>query len=63
VGALTRGDVLSGAAHGNDGDVVVVAAQELLRARDDVADHNGGAEGEEDVLVVRVESEALRYLA
>ena len=59
MGALARGNVLAGAGHGDDGDVVVVAPQELLGAADDVADHDGGAQGEEDVLIVGVKHKAL----
>lgn len=60
---LAAGDVLAGLGHGDDGDVVIVAAQEVLRARDDVAHDDRGAKGIQDVLVVRVQDEAFRHLA
>ena len=63
VGALAGGDVLARARDSDDGNVVVVAPEELLGARDDVAHHDGGPEREKDVLVVRVEHKALRDLA
>ena len=63
VGALAGGDVLARAGDRDNRDVVVVATEELLAARDDVTHHNRGSQGEEDVFVVRVESEALIDLA
>jgi hypothetical protein len=63
VGALARGDVLARAGYSDNGNVVVVAAEELLSARDDVTHHDGSSQGEEDVFVVRVEGEALSDLA
>ena len=63
MGALAGGDVLARVGDRDHRDVVVVATEELLAARDDVAHHNRGSQGEKDVLVVGVESEALIDLA
>jgi hypothetical protein len=60
---LTACDVLARLGHGDDGNVVIVAAQEVLRARDDVAYDDRSAKGIQDVLVVRVQDEAFRHLA
>jgi hypothetical protein len=38
-----------------------VAAEEVLGARDDLTEHNGGTEGVHNVLVIGVEHEALSY--
>ena len=57
---LAGSDVLAGGRHGDHGDVVVVAAQEVLRAGDDVAQHNRRAQRVHDVLVVWVKHEAFR---
>lgn len=59
---LPGGDVLARVAHLHDRDVVVVAPQELLSARDDVADDERRPERIDDVLVVRVEHEAIFHL-
>lgn len=63
VGLLTAGNVLSSAWHGDDGDVVVVGAQELLRARNDVAHHNSSSQRENNMLVVGMQNKATVHLA
>jgi hypothetical protein len=63
VGALAGGNVLARAGHGDNGDVVVVATEELLGAGDDVAHYDCSSQGEEDMLVVRVKYEAFSDLA
>ena len=61
--ALATRDVLSAARNSYYRDVVVVAAQEVLRARNDVPEHDRGAEGVQNVLVVRVQDQTLRHSA
>ena len=58
VGLLTTGDVFSRFWNGYDGDVVVVAPEEVLLSGNDVSNDNGCSEGEDDVLVVWVEDQA-----
>ena len=61
VGSLAGGDVLAGVGDSDDADVVVVAAEEVLRARDNVSQDDSGAKRVHNVLVVGVEHKALRY--
>ena len=63
MGLLAGSDVLAGAGDSDHRDVVVVAAQEVLSARDDVAQHDRGAQRENDVLVVRMQNQSLVHLA
>ena len=63
MGLLSTSDVLSGAGHSDDWNVVVVAAEELLGARHNVANDQSSAERENDVLVVRMEDHATVDLA
>lgn len=55
MGLLAGSDVLSRVRDGDDGDVVVVTAEEVLGSGDNVAQHNSGSEGVHNVLVVGVE--------
>ena len=60
MGLLAGSDVLAGTGDSDHRDVVVMAAQEVLSARDDVAQHDRGAQRVHDVLIVRVKHEAFR---
>ena len=61
--SLSGSDVLAGVGHSDDRDVIVMAAQEFLCARDDVADDDGSSEREDNVLVVGVKLKAAVHLA
>jgi hypothetical protein len=54
VGLLTRSNVLATAGDHYARDVVVVSSEKLLSSCNNVSDHNGGAQWEEQVLVVWV---------
>ena len=60
---MAASDEFAGVGADDDGDLVVVAAEELLCSADNVSDDDCGAEGEDDVLVVRVQNQALVDLA
>ena len=61
VGLLATGDVLSGARNSYYRDVVVMAAQKVLSPGNDVAEYDRGAQGVQDVLVVRVQNQTLSH--
>jgi hypothetical protein len=63
VGFLARCDVFSRVGNGYYRNVVVVTAQEVLSSCDDVAQHDGRTQRVENVFVVWVQNEALRYPA
>ena len=56
VGLLSTGDVLSCVGDDDDWEFVVVASQELLCPADDVSDDDGGAQREDQVLIVRMQN-------
>jgi len=62
-GALAGCDVLARVGHSDNRDVIVVTSQELLSTRDDVSNHDGGAQGRDHVFVVGVQNEPFGYLA
>jgi len=63
VGFLSTGNVLSTAGALDHRDLIVVPAEELLCSANNVSDDDGGSEGEDDVLVVRVQNQSLVHLA
>jgi len=63
VGLLSRGDVLAGGGDGDHGNVIIVASEELLSSSEGVSDDEGGAEGEDNVLVIGVEDKSTVDLA
>ena len=60
---MAASDEFAGVGVDDNGDLVVVAAEELLCSADNVSDDDCSAEGEDDVLVVRVQNQALVDLA
>lgn len=62
-GFLATGYEFTRVRAGQRGDLVVVAFQEGLRARDDMSDNDRRAEREKKMLVVRVQNKALRHVA
>jgi hypothetical protein len=62
-GLLSTCNVLSGVGSNDNGDLVVVATEELLCSADDVSDNNRGAQREDQVLIIRVQNESLVHLA
>lgn len=63
VGLLSGGDVLAGVGDGDHADVIIVSSEELLGSREGVSNHEGGAEGEDNVLVIGMEDESTVNLA
>ena len=63
VGFLATRDVLARVRDYDDRDLVVVAAKELLCSANNVSDYDGGSEGEDDVLVVRMQNQSPVHLA
>ena len=63
VGFLATRDVLSCVGDDDDGDLVVVPAEELLCSANNVSDYDRGAQREDDVLVVRMQNQSPVYLA
>ena len=63
MGLLTTSDVLSRVWNRNDRDVVVVASKEVLLSGNDVSNDDGGAQWEDDVLVVWVKDQTGVYFA
>ena len=63
VGLLAASNVLASVRDNHDGDLIVVAAKELLCSANNVSDHDGGAQREDEVLIVRVEDQAVVHLA
>lgn len=63
VGSLATSDVFASVGDDDDGDFVVVASEELLCSANNVSDDDSGAQREDDVLVVRVQNQALVDLA
>lgn len=61
VGLLAGSNVLSRVRDGNDRDVVVVTAEEVLGSGDNVAQHNSGSKRVHNVLVVGVEDETFGH--
>ena len=61
--ALAGCDVLASVGHSDNRDVIVVTSKELLSTRDDVSNHDGGAQRRDHVFVVGVENEAFSHLA
>ena len=61
--ALAGCDVLARVGHSDNRDVIVVTSKELLSTRDDVSNHDGGAQRRDHVLVDGVENEAFSHLA
>ena len=60
---MSTGNVLSTAGALDHRDLIVVPAEELLCSANNVSDDDGGSEGEDDVLVVRVQNQSLVHLA
>jgi len=60
---LSTCNVLSSVRDDDDGDFVVVTAEELLCSADNVSDHDGGAQREDEVLVVGVQDKSIVHLA
>lgn len=63
VGFLSTCNVLSSVRDDDDRDFVVVAAEELLCSADNVSDHDGGAQWEDEVLVIGVQDKSIVHLA
>jgi len=63
VGLLAASNVLASVRDNYDGDLIVVAAEELLCSANNVSNNDGGAQREDEVLVVRVEDQAIVHLA
>ena len=63
VGLLTASNVLASVGDDHDRDLIVVTAEELLCSANNVSDNDGGAQRENEVLVVRVEDQAVVHLA
>ena len=63
VGLLAASNVLASVGDHHDGDLIVVAAEELLCSANNVSDYDRGAQRENDVLVVRMQYQSLVHLA
>lgn len=63
VGLLSRGNVLAGSRDGDHTNVIIVSSEELLSSSEGVSDDKGGTEGEDDMLIIRVEDESTVNLA
>lgn len=63
VGLLATSNEFARAGANNDGDLVVVASEELLCSANNVSDDDCSAQREDDVLVIRVQNQALVDLA
>ena len=63
IGPLSTSNVLSSVGADDNGDLVVVAAEELLSPADNVPNDNRGSEREDQMLVVWVQNESLVHLA
>ncbi len=63
VGDLARGEVAATAGHGQAGDVVVVADEEVLVARLQVLHHDVAADRVDHVHAVRVDLQAVGHFA
>ena len=55
MGLLASSDVLAWVWNSDNWDVVVMSSKELLGPWDDVSNHDGSAEREKNVLVIRVQ--------
>ena len=60
---MAASNVLASVRDNHDGDLIVVAAKELLCSANNVSDNDGGAQREDEVLIVRVEDQAVVHLA
>ena len=60
---MAASNVLASVGDDHDRDLVVVAAEELLCSANNVSDDDGGAQREDEMLVVRVEDQAVVHLA
>ena len=63
VGLLAASNVLASVRDNHDGDLIVVAAKELLCSANNVSDNDGGAQREDKVLVIGVQDKSIVHLA
>lgn len=63
VGLLSRGDVLAGSRDSDHGNVIIVSSEELLGSSEGVSDYEGGAQREDNVLIIGVKDESTVNLA